>query len=710
LRFIQGCKLDVGGKKMNISYSWLKDLIDIELSPEQLAEQLTRVGVTVEGIHPFQDDFVLDIDLTSNRSDCLSHLGVAREISAITGKAIRTAVVQEYSEPEIPLPAVLAYDVVAIQSPDLCHRFTARIIKNVKIGPSPQWLVDRLEAIGERAINNIADITNYVMHELGQPIHAFDMDKLDGKRVVVRRARAGETVRTLDEVERKLDDTMVVICDAEKPVAVGGVMGGLDSGISDSTTNVLLEVALFKRENIRQTSRKLGLATEASYRFERGVDIDNLINTSNRAARLICELAGGELGEFVDVYPTKTDVREVESIDISAAVKRLTGLNVSAEESIRILFSLGIDHRTGNPLMFVSPSWRHDIAIEEDLVEEVARHVGYENVADELPPAFGAGEYQANEWRKKRLRRVLVDLGFAEAVSYSFIDTKHDDRFDLIPGIQDERLEDKHVTLRDAVIEGAVRMRPTLLPGLLDAARLNLNHQRRDLRLFEIGKCFAAQASEDGLPNEREVLSLLVTGGESSAGRAMILRELDFYDAKGALEAAFEAIGSGSVDLSPDESKHLRPGQSASIAINGATVGRLGKLSEEIAADYKFKQPVYVAELDLQAVLAQEVAPVLYRALPKYPAVVRDVSFVVNRATSFEQIRNSMLSQGHELCRTITFVDVYEGKGIGANERSITIRLEYRSDERTLLEAEVDDVHNRIIEGVEKDLNIRRRF
>lgn len=695
---------------MNISYNWLKDLIDIDMTPEDLAGQLTRVGLAVEGVHPHGNDFVLDIDLTSNRSDCLSHLGVAREISAITGKPVKAAHRTDEVEPEIPLPAVLAYDVVAIQNPELCHRFTARIIKNVKIGPSPQWLVDRLEAIGERAINNIADITNYVMHELGQPMHAFDLDKLDEKRLVVRRARAGETIKTLDEVERKLDDTMLAICDAQKPVAVGGVMGGLDSGISDSTTNVLLEVAYFKRENIRQTSRKLGLATEASYRFERGVDIDNLVNASNRAAELICELAAGQLGEFVDTYPTKAETKEVRSSNIAGAVKRLTGLDVSGDESVRILSSLGINHSEGDPTTFLSPTWRHDIAIEEDLVEEVARSVGYENIAEELPPAFGAGEYQTNEPRKKRLRRVLVDLGFEEAVSYSFIDTKHDDRFDLVPGIRDERLEENYVTLRDSVIEGAVRMRPTLLPGLLEAVRLNLNHQRRDLRIFEIGKCFAAQASEEGLPNEREILSLVVTGGDASANKAMTSRELDFYDAKGALEAAFDAVGVGEIEVRPDESRHLRAGQSASISIGGATVGKLGKLSEEIAADYKFKQPVYVAELDLQTVLAQETAPVLYRPLPKYPAVVRDVSFVVSRATSFEQIRNSIRAQSRDLCRAITFVDVYEGKGIASDERSITIRLEYRSDERTLLETEVDGVHNGIIEAVEKDLNIRRRF
>jgi phenylalanyl-tRNA synthetase beta chain len=692
---------------MLISYNWLKDLIDISLPAEEVAEQLTRVGITVEGVHPHGDDFVLDIDLTSNRPDCLSHLGIAREMAAITGQSIHA---ENASEPEIPLPAVLAYDVVAIQDPDLCHRFTARIIRNVKIGPSPEWLVKRLEAIGERAINNVADITNYVMHELGQPMHSFDLNKLAGNRIIVRRARSGETIKTLDEVDRKLDDAMLAICDAEKPAAIGGIMGGLDSSITESTTTVLLEVAYFKRENIRQTSRRLNLATEASYRFERGVDIDNLVKASNRAAQLICDLAGGELGEFVDMYPTKAETRQVTSRNLSNAVERLTGLKVAEADCVRILASLGLTTSEHERATFVVPSWRHDISIEEDLVEEVARHVGYEKIAEELPPAFGAGEYQHSEPRKKRLRQTLTDLGFNEAISYSFIDTKHDDQFELASDIVDPTLEEKFVTLRDSVIEGAVRMRPTLLPGLLESVRVNFNQQRKDLRLFEIGKGFAAKSSEDGLPTERELFSIVVTGSETYANRAMTQRELDFYDAKGAIESALEAVGFSNLVFSAVDAKHLRKGQSAQISSGGKKVGSIGRLNEELTADYKFKQPVYVAELDLQALLDAETLPDLYHALPKYPSVVRDVSLLVNRAMTFEEIRASILAQGRELCRAVRFVDVYEGKGMAPDERSLTIRLEYRSDERTLIESEVDAVHGELLAALEKDLNIRPRF
>ncbi|MBA2378608.1 MAG: phenylalanine--tRNA ligase subunit beta, partial [Blastocatellia bacterium] len=517
---------------MNISYNWLKDIIDLDLTAEETAAALTRVGLAIEGIHPHGDDLIFDIDLTSNRPDCLSHLGVARELGVITGAEIRPVGSSPGAVPSIdavPFPAVLAPEIVKIEAPELCSRFTARIIRNVKIGPSPEWLINRLEAIGERSINNIADITNYVMHELGQPMHAFDLDKLAGSRIVVRRAAAGDTITTLDEVERKLDDSVLAICDAEKPAAVAGVMGGMNSGITDETTNVLLEVAYFDRDNIRQTSRKLGLATEASYRFERGVDIENLIRASYRATELIVELAGGEAADLIDIYPSRHRAQTVASSDLANAVTRLSGLEVPPADCDRILTDLGITPSGDGT--FSSPSWRHDIAIEEDLVEEVVRHSGYENIGNQLPPAYGAGELAPNEDRKRQIRRTLTDLGFIEAIGYSFIDTRHDGRFELIPEIAGREL----VELRDSVIEGAVRMRPTMIPGLLEALKTNFNQQRRDLKLFEIGKVFAA-SSAGKLPIEREIFAFAVTGGETFGERSLTGRELDFYDAKGSFE------------------------------------------------------------------------------------------------------------------------------------------------------------------------------
>lgn len=719
---------------MNISYNWLKDLITIDLRPDELAQKLTYVGLAVEGIHPLGDDYVFDIDLTSNRPDCLSHLGIAREIGVFTGQKINVETRRRIEETNaVPYPAILATNIVKIEDVDLCHRFTARIIRNVKIGPSPEWVVKRLAAIGERSINNVADITNYVMHESGQPMHSFDLNKLAGNRIVVRRANHGEMIRTLDEEMRKLDESMLAICDAERPVAIAGVMGGMDSSIIESTVDVLLEVAYFKRENIRQTSRKLGLATEASYRFERGVDIENLLLASDRATDLICELSDGKAGEFVDVYPKRSTPNEIESKDISYAVKRLTGLDVENAECVRILSALGILNQSDSEISdfksqteetqidpknadysksktFVSPSWRHDLAIEEDLVEEVARHAGYENIANELPPAFAAGEYQPNEMRKMRLRQTLKNAGFDEAISYSFIDTGFDEMFQPVPDIVDETAKESFITLRDSVIEGAVRMRPSLLPGLLDAVKTNFNHQRRNVAMFEIGNAFAALLDESGLPNERELFALILTGSEVFEDRAMPGRELDFYDAKGALESALNAADVSGIEFSADDVAHLRKGQTAAISVNGKHVGYIGRLNDEITVSYKFKQSVYLAEVDLQTMLAVNPSPTVYRPLAKYPSIIRDVSFIAKRYLTFDDIRAAVIELDANLCQGVEFVDVYEGKGMEDDERSITIRLEYRSDERTLVEEEVVSVHQIIIHSLESGLSIRQRY
>lgn len=696
---------------MNISYNWLKDLVEIDLSPNDLAQKLTDAGLAVEGIHSLGDDFVFDIDLTSNRGDCLSHLGIAREISVIQNSRFKI----EDSADNLK-SGISDFDLVKIEDSDLCHRFTARIIRGVKIAASPKWLVKRLEAVGERSINNVADITNFVMHELGNPMHSFDLNKLAENRIVARRAKSGEIIKTLDEVERKLDETMLVICDAEKPVAVGGVMGGFDSGITEETTDVLLEVAYFNRDSIRQTSRKLKLSSEASHRFERGVDIENLVRASNRATALICELAGGEAGEFVDVYPTK---REEIFVGLRPErIKQLTGLEVELAEIKRILSALGfvLKSEMSSPaggnlrLSFSVPTWRHDVSIEEDLVEEVARIVGYDKIGEELPPAFGAGEYQPHETRKFHLRQTLSNLGFDEALSYSFIDSKFDETFDLIPNFIHENLDEKFVTLQDSIIEGAVRMRPSLLSGLLDAVRTNFNFQNRNLRLYEIGKAFSASSKEGELPNERELFALVLTGGETLQNKSMPLREFDFYDAKGALESAIGAANAPDLTYQAADVKHLRKGQAAEILLNGKKVGTIGRLNDEISQNYKFKQPVFVAEVDLQTILAEKEPSIFYRPLPVYPSIERDVSLLIKRHISFAEIEQTIEDQRFELLQKVEFVDVYEGKGIADDERSLTIRLVYRSNERTLIESEIEAVHHKTLKVLEENCGAKQRF
>lgn len=687
---------------MNISYNWLRELIDLGISPSETAKALTSVGLAVEGIAEVGGDSILDIDLTSNRPDCLSHRGVARELSAITDTALRTTS-RDLDRIE------RSTELVTIEDPVGCRRFTARIITGVKVGPSPSWLVDRLEAIGERSINNVADITNYVMHELGQPMHAFDLDRIQDGRIVVRRAKAGETIRTLDGVDRELDSSVLMICDTRKPIAVAGIMGGEDSSISELTQNVLVEVAYFERSSIRKASRRLGLATEASYRFERGVDVEALIDASDRAVQLIMELAGGIAKEVVDVYPTRSEPINLQVADLSASLKRLTGQSADNAECNRLLDRLGV---TAKPLdkgySYTMPSWRHDLRIEEDLVEEVARHLGYSTIIEELSGGNQSGEYQATELKERRVRSVLREAGFDEAITYSFIDQRHDELFEIVPGVLEDTVAaemEKFITLRDSVIEGAVRMRPTLLPGLLDAVRFNMNHQQRDLRLFEIGRVFGTANTEDGLPSEQRSIAIAMTGADLRADRLSKDRFFDFFDIKGSVEMICTSLGMD-VSVATAEVRHLRKGQAAEVRVRGEAVGFFGRLADRISAAYKFRQPVFLAELNLGVLLNEIEAPIVYEPISRYPSMVRDVTLPIPKGVTFGGVKAAIREQDAELLRDVGFVDLYEGKDSDDQYRSLTIRLTYRSDDRTLLESDVDELHAALLERVCRKLDI----
>src|SRR4030095_3339566 len=380
--------------------------------------------------------------------------------------------------------------------------------------------VKRLEEIGQRPINKVADITNYVLHELGQPLHAFDLAKLAERRIVVRRARPSEKLKTLDGVERTLDSEMLIIADAREPVALAGVMGGLDSEISETTTDVLIESAYFNPDSVRRTARKLGMDTEASRRFERGADCENALKAQTRCIALICEIAGGVATvDSIDVYPNPLEPRSVPFRP--SKVESLTSLRVELDEMTRILTALGFTQGQKQPgngaSIYVVPSWRIDVGLEEDLIEEIARHVGYDKIASELPPSNMAGEYQPSEMKRRELRRAFKRLGFDEAINFSFIDMAQDERFELLPGLSSGSDKRPLVTLDNPIIEEATRMRATLIRGLLESVPHNLNHATRDVRLFEIGRVFAG--SEPGkLPGELEALALIATGGATEEG------------------------------------------------------------------------------------------------------------------------------------------------------------------------------------------------
>jgi phenylalanyl-tRNA synthetase beta chain len=440
--------------------------------------------------------------------------------------------------------------------------------------------------------------------------------------------------------------------------------------------------------------------TEASRRFERGADCENVLKAQTRCIELICEVAGGVATEdAIDVYPNPQQPLSVAFRPTK--VESLTSLRVELPEMKRILTALGFMESQGNgALSFVVPSWRVDVSLEEDLIEEIARHVGYDKIATEVPPSNIAGEYQPSERQRRDLRRAFRSLGFDEAINLSLIDAANDERFELLPGLGNDATEAPFVTLSNPIIEDAMRMRPTLLPGLLESVRHNLNHGIRDVRLFEIGRVFAGFKAGE-LPHEREALGLVTTGGATEEGWAEATREMDFYELKGALEAAIDAMKLGPPGFAKAKIKHLREGQAARITLrDGIAIGSIGRLAESIASSYKFRQPVYVAELDLSALLESEQWPIQYTPLPRYPGVVRDVTLLVNRDVNFAELAQAIEEREIAEYSGTTPVGTYEGKNIPENKRSVTLRIEYRSAGRTLRDEEVEERHRGLIDSL----------
>lgn len=684
---------------MLISYNWQRELTGTTLDPQEVRERLTSVGLAVDAVAERDGDFVLDVEVPSNRGDCLSHLGIARELAVIE----RSQVSNLKSEISRTENNAADFASVEINDPDLCPRYAARVVRGVTIAPSPDWLVKRLEVLGQRPINNVADITNYVLHEFGQPLHAFDLSKLRQQKIVVRRAAKGEAIKTLDGVDRKLDADMLVIADATRAMAVAGVMGGEDSEISVTTQDVLIESAWFNPASVRRTAKLLGLHTEASHRFERGVDPGGVLSAQERCVALICEIAGGAATtDAIDAYPNPFPVRSVELRP--ERVEIITGLQVPLAEILRVLTALGFELRAdgSGKLTFTIPSWRHDVAIEEDLVEEVARHTGYDQIKTALPPASLAGEYHSSERRKRALRKAMSARGFDEAISLSFTELTED--FELIPALGGA----SPVVLSNPIIEEASRMRETLLPGLLNSIRRNMNHGTRDVSLFETGRVFGVTTAGE-LPLEREALALVATGGALAADRAQAERELDFFDLKGALETAVAAMNLPPLTFEAADVKHLRPGQSAAISLLGTLIGSIGRLAEPLSGAYKFRQPVFLAEVDLSSLVDTEELPVLYSPLPRFPSIVRDVSLLVDRKVTVAELLRAAREERVEYFIGAHFVGTYEGKGIPDSKRSVTLRLEYRAADRTLRDEDVDGIHWPLVETLKAKFNAETR-
>jgi phenylalanyl-tRNA synthetase beta chain len=669
---------------MKISYNWLKNYIDVGYSPQEVAEKLTMVGLTAESITAQGDDYLIEFDITSNRSDSLSHYGMARELAAISGtKAyLPKSNLVESSETTSSITSV------EILNPEFCPRYTARIIKGVKVAPSPEWLVKRLESVGQRSINNVADITNFVLLEQGQPLHAFDFNKLTGKRIVVRLSKAGEILKTLDGVERKLREDMLVIADAENPSALGGIMGGEYSEISLETTDVLLESAYFTPSSIRRTARALDMKTEASYRFERGADPEAPVRAINRCAELICEVAGGTLlSGVIDIYPQTISRKTIELKH--SRIAALTGLEVEPNKVETLLNDLGFEVtvlEADKHWRLLAPSFRGDINIEEDLVEEIARHVGYDKIPLTLPTWNGAGTYLPGEDRRRQARNTLINLGYGETISFSWVRAELDKEF--------RDSQTNLVTLTNSIDEERPQMRTSLLPGLIESLTRNLNFGTRNIKLFEIGKCFK-QGNER--PFEYEQLAFLVTGQRNDSDWQHQQEMVDFYDIKGVVETLLENCGLKDYKVERSSASYLHSGQAAQIKVGEKILGHFGQLRPSLKDDLKFKQQIFVCEISMDLLLSSPTSEAKYSPLPKLQSVSRDISFLIPDKVSYGDIETSIMGLGIKELVSIKLFDIYEGKNLPAGNRSLSISLRYQPNLESMTDEQINMLDEQII-------------
>ena len=637
-------------------------------------------------------DTVIEIDLTPNRADCLSLIGIAREIAGIQNTSLK------YPDTLLndSVNTIADLSSVTIEAPEYCPRYAARLLTGVTIGPSPFWLQDRLLSIGLRPINNIVDVTNFVMMELGQPLHAFDFDQLAGHRIVVRTAKAGESFTTLDEKERKLTPEMLMICDAEKAVAVGGVMGGLNSEIESSTSRVLLESAYFNPISIRRTAKKLGMTTEASYRFERGVDPQGTVAALNRAAKLIADVSGASLVDgLIDAHP-KPSENTVVRLGIKET-NRLLGTTFSIEETEKMLQSIGFKTKPdgNNHLSVLTPSFRVDVKRPEDLMEEVARLSGYDNIPLTYPnvPAKGRPPLKSLTLRN-RIKQIMTGYGFHEIITYSFINDDANDKLRLKK--EDERR--RTVPILNPLSEEQSVMRSSLLPGMLETMGYSVARHEKNLKLFEIGKIFYTNGI-DSLPKEVEMLAGLWCGSRCNDSWHARETACDFFDLKGAVEAMLKKLGIDNVVFKGsqvEDCTYTRLGYSARILINDQEVGMIGEVHPLVRENFDLKETAYIFELIFDSLSDLIPDTKSYQPIPRYPSVSRDVTLIVDLGIESGRIINRVEQMNEELVEKVQLFDVFDGKPIPSGKKSISFRIVYRSSERTLEDEEINRLHQDI--------------
>ena len=691
---------------MKLSPQWLRDFVDLTVDPQRLADELTLAGIAVEAVSGTGDATVFEMEITTNRPDAMNHYGVARECSALYDLPLKAIVPRLASAAKsnpaaggegarnaraLPQGASSAASFsIQIEDPEGCPRYGARMIRGVTIQSSPEAIIQRLQSVDQRPINNAADASNYALWEMGHPTHAFDLDLLEGGRIKVRRAAAGETLRTIDGVDRKLSPEDLIIADAKKPVALAGVMGGFDTMITPKTNNILIESAWFDPVAVRQSSRRHALHTDASHRFERGADYGATSLAGARVAQLILESAGGQLwGDELDVIARAIDQAPVE-LRVSQ-VHRILGKRLATDEILRILRKLGFEMipEPGEEDEFTVqiPSWRLDVEREIDLIEEIARLHGYDKFPSTQPSSASSVIELPDAEKDKKVRAAVLALGYNEAISSTFISHEEAEQFSSAPVLE----------LANPLSEEASVMRTSMAPGMLHMLAYNLNRGGERVRLFETGNIF--EASGDGALEHRRIClgataaSLkydLPQGGklDMSKGESAIALEA-FRSFKGDLETLLAAFQHEFLEFKADAGDYFYPGRSARVVMDGASVAQFGQIHPEIAAARKLRQDIFVGELSLDVLYPRGLRPVRYQALPRYPAVERDFSFVFADAVRFDAVQAAVESLGLSELTHFVPAEIFRGGAIPSGKYSLLLRATFQSQERTLRDDEV---------------------
>jgi phenylalanyl-tRNA synthetase beta chain len=648
-------------------------------------------------------DIIFEIGLTPNRADCLSVVGVAREIAAKLGKKVHYPGL-EVTETGAPIGSIAQ---VSIESPALCPRYTARHISGCTLAPSPVWLTDRLRAAGIRSINNIVDVTNYVLLEYGHPLHAFDFKLLAGGRIVVAAASEGEAFGTLDGQDRLLTAADLTIRDAEKSVALAGIMGGGNSEIGEGTTEVLLESAYFDPSAVRRTSKRLGIHTESSHRFERGTDVAGLTRALDRAASLIAELSGGAIAKgIIDVYPEPIEPRTITAR--LARINAVSGLSLSAAEVKDIFERLEFQVAEPEPGIFsvLVPLFRVDLEREIDLVEEVVRLNGFEKVPATLPQASVLSELPTAAQRLTlRIKELMVSQGLSEVINYSFVAPASCEKI-LLPADDFRR---KGVALLNPISDELSVMRTTLLPGLLETAVKNINFRTLDLRIFEMRRIYLPSDKND-LPDEPLYLSALLTGRRNPEGWSQTKGDLDFFDVKGIVESILNELNLTNVNYSAQElDPYYHPGKACRITCGNRELGSFGELHPSVQENYGIAAPLFYLELNFEKLIGCRKEMGAAQVPSRFPSTFRDIAMQLPEETAASEIIACVQSVKAAELEGVELFDLYKGGNIPQGEKSIAIRVRYGSRERTLTDDEVTKVHQRVIAGLQKKLNVSFR-